>query len=260
MKNLFNKDIEQWERPWDVKQFNNLYNRDDRFFALVIQGFLSWMNDNIRMYGEPILHFIHNTGSSYLYVENNGYEYKTNETTGEDTIYMSMPRCVIEFSSVSIPVEELSNGYSYGRYERITNNNDLQGFGAIIKRMPLELSISAHYVLSNFNESIILLQEIIDKVLFQRYYDITYLGKTIRCSIEFPTDQQIQINKIDMESKETNQKLIDLDLKINTNYPIIDVRSEIRNDVIISRFNEKTNLVKDHYDNITDKFEKEPDI
>ena len=259
MQNLFNKEIEKWERPWDVEKFTNLYNRDDRFFSLIIKGLLAWLNDNIHMYGKPILHFIHNTGSSYLYMESNGYEYKTNETTGEDAIYMTMPRCVLEFTGLSVQTEELTNGYAMGTYERISNDN-LQGFASIIKRFPLELNVDVHYVLSNFNESIILLQELIDKVLFQRYYNITYLGKVIQCSIEFPIDQQIQINKIDMESKETNQKLIDLNLKVCTNYPVIDIRSEIKTDSIISKFREHDYTVKETYDNIIDSITKEPEF
>ena len=94
MDNVFNRDKEPWIRPWNEEKFDDLYNRDERFFALVIKGLLSWLNRIIVMYNKPINHFIFTTGSSYLYIESNGYEYSVNETTGEDTMYMILPRCL----------------------------------------------------------------------------------------------------------------------------------------------------------------------
>ena len=235
MKNIVNRDITPWERPWNITKFDDLYNRDDRYFAVLIKGVLSWLNRNIVMYNKPINHFIFNTGSSYLYVESNGYEFNLNETTGEDYMYMQMPRCVIEISSISFPTAELTNPYSRGFYERRDGNN-IRGFNAEIRRLPIELTLSLKYVFSNFNESIIVLQEIIDKLIFQQYFNITYLGEIIKCSIEFPQDMKPEINKIDMSSNEVIQKNLIFDIKICSNYPIINTRSEIPTDSIIQTF------------------------
>ena len=92
------------------------------------------------------------------------------------------------------------------------------------------------YFLSNFNESIVLLQEIIDKLVFNMYFRITYLGQTIKCCLNWPTEQSIQINKLDMTSSDTNQKSIEFSLKLSTSYPQIDERTESRNDNIIGKF------------------------
>ena len=91
-------------------------------------------------------------------------------------------------------------------YER-DNKSNIEGFNAEFRRMPIQMSMSLNYVLSNFNESIVLLEELISKLSFQRYFKIVYLGQLIECSIEFPTSQAININKIDMASTETNQEL-----------------------------------------------------
>ena len=238
MNDVFNRDKEPWIRPWNKENFNDLYNRDERFFAIVVKGFLSWLNRNIVLYNESIKHFIFNTGSSYLYIESNGYEYNLSETTGEDTMYMSLPRCLIELSDVNIPLEELSAPFSRGDYERVSGNQ-LQGFNAEMRRLPIELTINMKYYLSNFNETLILLQELIDKLVFQRYFNITYLGKIIQCSIEFPGSYNPQINKIDMTSPEPNQRNLTFDVKISTNYPIIDERTEIPTDKVISNFGYK---------------------
>ena len=224
-----------WIRPWNIEKFDDLYNRDERYFAVLLKGVLSWLNTNIVLYNKGINHFIFNTGSSYLYVESNGYEFSMNETSGEDGIYMKMPRCVIELGDINTPMEELSSPYVRGVYER-RDGNDIRGYNAQMRRMPIEMNLNARYVLSNFNEAIILLQELIDKVSFQQYFRIVYLGQIIDCSIEMDNAYQIQFNKIDMTNTETNQKTIEFAFKICSNYPMIDERTEDRVENVIKSF------------------------
>lgn len=246
MQNVFNRDKEQWIRPWNQEKFDDLYNRDERFFAIVVKGLISYLNRNIVLYNKSINHFIFNTGSSYLYMEKNGYEYNLNETTGEDTMYMQLPRCVIQLNDVNIPTEELTSPYSKGVYERRTGNM-LAGYNAEIRRLPIELSLDLRYYLSNFNETIILLQELIDKLIFQQYYNITYLGQVIQCSIEFPGNTNPEINKIDMTSPEPNQRNITLNIKICTNYPLINERTETATDKVIGTYGIELNVENSAY-------------
>lgn len=265
--NVKNKQITSpWRRPWDVTKFNDIYNRDERYFSILIKGFLGWLNRNIVLYGKSINHFIFNTGNSVMYMENNGYDFSWNETTGNDEMYMHLPRCVVTVGNISIPTEELTQPYSRGYYERLSieeKESDeecqpwdrkisyietIRGYNAEIQRMPIELNMTLNYALSNMNEVLILTQELIDKIMFQRYFNINYLGQIIQCSIEFPTDIGPQINKIDMTSTETNVRTIELSLKICSNYPIINTRTEIPADKVIERFNdgykkENTSLV-----------------
>ena len=95
--------------------------------------------------------------------------------------------------------------------------------------------MSLNYVLSNFNESIVLLEELISKLSFQRYFKIVYLGQLIECSIEFPTSQAININKIDMASTETNQKNITIQVNICSSYPAFNELSEISSSSVIGK-------------------------
>jgi hypothetical protein len=81
-----------------------------------------------------------------------------------------------------------------------------------------------------------LIQELFDKLLFQRYYRINYLGQIIDCSIEFPVSAQTQLNKIDLSSTEDNHKTIEISIKIKTTYPVINTETEISSDKVISGF------------------------
>ena len=253
METVFNREKEQWIRPWMTDKFDDLYNRDERFFSIVIKGLLSWLNRNIVLYNKSINHFIFNTGSSYLYMESNGYEFNLSETTGEDTMYMTLPRCLVEISDISFPMEELTSPYARGNYER-RNGNMLCGYNAEIRRLPIELDLNLKYYLSNFNETIILLQELIDKIIFQKYYKINYLGQVIQCSIEFPGNTTPELNKIDMASPDPNHRNITLSIKICTNYPIINERTEIPTDKVIVAYGMNMDLY--NHDYISDRIEK----
>ena len=234
-----------WKHPWQLEKFDNIYNKDERFFSILVKGLIAWFNKNIVLYNKPIKHFIFSTGSSYMYVEANGYEFILSETSGGDWIYMEMPRCIIEISDISFNTEGLTNCFSRGEYERYDDEtNSISGYNAEIMRVPIEMNLQFKYVLSNFNETIVLLQEIIDKFIYQKFFTIIYLGQKIRCGIEFPTSEQLELNKIDMSSNETNQKVLQFDIKLTTNYPAINERTEVSNANIIDSTKFDVNLLE----------------
>lgn len=223
-----------WKHPWNLEKFDNIYNKDERFFSILIKGLIAWFNKNIVLYNKPINHFILSTGSSYMYVETNGYEFSLSETSGEDWVYLQMPRCIIEMSDISFNTDGLTNQFARGEYERLDSSiNEIRGYNAEILRIPIEMNFQFKYVLSNFNESIVLIQELIDKFVYQRFFSIVYLGQVIRCGIEFPTTAHPELNKIDLSTTEPNQKIVQLDIKLTSNYPAINERTEILNSKII---------------------------
>lgn len=233
--NTVNRIKNPWIRPWNTKQFNDLYNRDDRFFSVLLKGTIAYLNSHIKMYNKPINHFIFNTGSSYMYVESNGYEFNWNETSGEDMMYMELPRCVIEMDNIDVPQEELSQPFARGNYER-KDEDKIKGFNAEIQRIPIELSLNLHYVFSNFNEGIVVMQELFDELIFQRYFNIVYLGQIVQCSIEFTNSYNIELNKIDLGAAEQNVRNMNIQVKVCSNYPVINEKSEISTSQIISKF------------------------
>ena len=127
-----------------------------------------------------------------------------------------------------------------------------------MRRLPVEISLSAKYVLSNFNESIILIQELIDKVSWQQYFNIVYLGQIIQCSLEIDNNYQIQINKVDMTAPDTNQKIIEIQFKLCSNYPSIDERTEVENSKIIEKIVTDTNIFQNG--DINNSYDKETNI
>ncbi len=245
---LQNNKIPAWIRPWNIEKFDSLSNKDERFLSIVTKGALSWLTRNIILYNKPIKHFIYNTGSSIMYVETNGYEMSWNETTGEDQIYMSRPRCIVNIGDINIEKSELTQPHIRGVYERevkYETGTNIQGFNAEIRRIPITIQLNLNYVLSSFNESIVLTEELISKFLFQQYFNVVYLGQNIMCSLEIPESFHIETNKIDMTSTETNQKNISCSINLCCNYPRINEKTEIPNEKVIMDFKYNLNANTD---------------
>lgn len=245
---LQNNKIPAWIRPWNIEKFDSLSNKDERFFSIVIKGALSWLTRNIILYNKPVKHFIYNTGSSIMYVETNGYEMSWNETTGDDQIYMSRPRCIVNIGDINIEKSELTQPHIRGVYERevkYETGTNIQGFNAEIRRIPITIQLNLNYVLSSFNESIVLTEELISKFLFQQYFNVVYLGQNIMCSLEIPESFHIETNKIDMTSTETNQKNISCSINLCCNYPRINEKTEIPNEKVIMDFKYNLNANTD---------------
>lgn len=239
MQSLVNKKQDVWLRPWDLTKNDIDSEHDERYFSLLIKGVLSWLNRNIVMYGKSIRHFILNTGSSYLYLENNDSSSDFCETSGENWLYMERPRCIVTLGSINIPTEEMGAVSSPCQYERKSNAEDTKGqilaYNSYLQRMPIEWQIDLKYIFDTFNESICFVQEMLEKILFQKYFTISYLGQLIECSIEFNKDSKIEFNQIDLASKDPNQKTFDLSIIVHSNLPIIDTDAEVRSTNIISK-------------------------
>lgn len=250
-----NKIKSDWIRPWNVEVFDDLYNRDERFFSILIKGALSFLTRNIILYNKPIKHFIFNTGSGLLYVENNGYEFSWKETTGEDTIYMSRPRCVVSINDISIKTDELTQPHIRGTYERLEEKDNakiMTGFNAELRRIPVTVNLSLQYVLSNFNEGIVLTEELIDKLVFIKYFNIVYLGQKITCGISIPENFKIEVNKVDYSSTDTSNRLLNLELELTSSYPKINEESEMYNNEIVLTTAQNLSIFKEETTNITD--------
>lgn len=254
------KNTPEWARPWNVEAFDELYTRDERFFSILIKGALSFLTRNIVLYNKPIKHFIFNTGSGLLYVENNGYEFSWKETTGEDTIYMARPRCVVNINDISIKTDELTQPHIRGTYERLEEKNGtkiMTGFNAELRRIPVTVSIGLQYVLSNFNEGVVLVEELIDKLTFIKYFNIVYLGQKITCGISIPENYKIELNKIDYASSDATNRLLNLELEITSSYPKINELSEMYNNKVFITAEQDLNLYKDEPENVTDEVKKQ---
>ena len=229
--------------PWDIEIFDD-NSRDTRFFALVVKALLNYLDRSVRLYGKGIRHFVFSTGKEYLYQESNGYDFAWGETTGEDYIYMTKPRCILDWDSVEIEQSEIS-APSRGDYERFvaTSGSDrsqsalskrIGAYSAEIRFIPLKMPVTLRYALANFNESLVLVQELLNLFSFTRYFSFSYLGQRIDVSVEFPLSYEPAKTLKTSYDAENKTREVSAKLDIKTYFPVILEPSEVRADNVIT--------------------------
>lgn len=222
-------------------------NNQELFISSVFKAFLYNLNKSVKLRKKGVPHFMLNTGDDIMYLEKKGQK-QSNEPlkqTNEDFIYNSVPRCIVDFDTIEVLEDQVTNPYTRGCFD-IDYKKYTYGFNAEFIRMPLKLSVSLKYYLDNFNDTLAISQYIITKMLFIQTFSFTYMGQTIQASYKVPTSFQGEKN-ITFDGGTTDQKLrtISLSLEIETNMPVYNERTAICNSYYIKEMVHEACLAQD---------------
>lgn len=212
-------------------------NNQQLFFSIVAKGFIYKLNQNLKLRGINIPHYILNTGDDIMYLEVKGQDHSVEpiEVSNEDFIYSQIPRCMIQPTGMDIQMDQLSNPYSYGKFE-IEHGDMIHSFRAEFRRIPVTYGFSLKYYLDNFTDSLDVIQQIISNLSFVNLFKVIYLGQQINCSYQIPdsyqTEHMVEFDGITTDSK---YRTISLELAVSTNIPVIHKETVIPSDMIIKK-------------------------
>ena len=212
-------------------------NNQELFISSMFKAFLYQLNKSIKLRNKIVPHFMLNTGDDIMYLERKGQKQSKEplEQTNEDFIYNSVPRCIVDFDTIEVLEDQITNPYVRGNFD-IEYKKNTYGFNAEFRRMPLKLSVSLKYYLDNFNDTLAISQYIITKMLFIQTFSFAYMGQTIQASYKVPTSFQGEKN-VTFDGGTTEQKLrtISLTLEIETNMPVYNNRTAVCNAYFIQQ-------------------------
>ena len=220
-------------------------NNIDPFFSTLIKGLLSKLDNDIKIRNNPVPHFILSTGDDTMYLNAKGYDYSKDlhEISNESGIYNIIPRCIVNPGGISLQPDQLSSPYSFGslQYENETGMYSLCGE---FRRIPMTLSCDIKYYLDSYKDLLDITQQIISKLSFVRTFNFVYMGQTIKCSYQIPTDLEGETN-IEMDGTTTDgkTKTLSLSLTIETTYPIWAEKTIMSKDKLIVNI-EQDNHIK----------------
>ncbi len=226
-------------------------NNINPFFSSVIKAAIWVMNQNIKVRGIQVPHFIISTGDDIMYRELLNYYFDnfsetgcdceceestyTSEVTGEDFIYNKIPRCMVDVSSFSVSTDQLTQPYVRSNFE-IEYDGSIREFCAETFRLPINFELNLKYYLDNFSDSLSLIQYIYTTVSFVRNFHISYLGQDISCSMRLPDSHTVEKNiEVDFNSDDRS-RTVEFTLSIETNLPIYNAKSAVETSSIISSF------------------------
>lgn len=211
---------ELWEklrcREIDI---NNQY----LFFSIVAKGFIYKLNQNLKLRGICIPHYILNTGDDIMYLEVKGQDHSVEplNVSNENFVYSQIPRCMVQPTGITIQTDQLTNPYSYGIFQ-IEYEDMIYGFRSEFRRIPVTYGFTLKYYLDNFTDSLDVIQQIIANLSFINLFKVIYLGQQIDCSYNIPDDYQTEyMMEFDGITTDSKYRTVTLNMEVSTNFPII---------------------------------------
>lgn len=211
-------------------------NNMTSFISIVMKGLLHNLNNKISVRGNYIPHFILNTGDDIMYLENKGQDHsiEPHEVSNEAFVYTTVPRCNVDMGGIDIPTDQLTNPYTRGNLI-VEDEGEMTAFTAEYRRMPMKITVSLKYRLDSFQDMLETTQQIITKMMFIQIFNVSYMGQNIECSYKVPESVSHEKNiEFDGGTTDIKDRIISLDLEVETNMPIYDCKTAIESDLLIS--------------------------
>jgi len=212
-------------------------NNQSLFFPIVIKGLLVKLNEQLVVRGKKIPHFIIHTGDDtmYLSVKGQNATIEPLEISNEDYVYNSVPRCLVTVSGVNLETDQLTNPYVHGQMQYESEDN-IYTLAGEFRRVPLKLSVNCKYYVDSWGDMMELTQHIISKLAFIQTYSVSYLGQAILCSYTIPTDLDKEYTaELDGTTQDNKLRTTELQLDVETNFPVWEPRTMISTDDYISK-------------------------
>lgn len=207
-------------------------NNQQLFLSLLIKGLVWNLNQHIKIRDIGVPHFIINTGDDIMYLEVKGQDHSIEplEVSNENFVYNTVPRCLVTPEGITIPTDDLSSPYSNGMFQ-YESGNDIYSYTAEFRRLPMEVSVSLKYYFDSYTDSLEGIQRILTHCAFINLFDIQYLGQTIRSSYQISDQYESQYQvEFDGLSQDNKYRVVETDITIDTNMPIIYPKTAILGD------------------------------
>lgn len=215
------------------------YNNYENYFKSLISGFLIDITNTIQLNGKSIPHLIPHTGDDTLYLMDRGYDNSIEpcevSNQGPKNFYQMVPRGMVKPSGINIENSDFTSPFTRGQLGVIDKENQiLETFSAVFRRIPIKFSIEVTYVLPNYFDMLGLIQSILSNCYNIRTFSFVYLGQTLSASYRIPDsfDGQYQMD-IDGASTDSKDKVVNVSMEIESNFPAYDLDTLAKMDKVI---------------------------
>ena len=225
----------------DIRNGDLDINVQDLFLSILIKGLLYNLNNDIKIRGKEVPHYIMHTGDDRMFLEARGYDFgiePINVSNEKNTMYNIVPRCVVNPSSIDLDSAQLTSPYSIGSLQYHIDTGQEAGLYLLkgeFRRIPLKLSIDLKYYVESYTDMLELIQYIISNLAFIRNYDIIYMGQKIKCSYKIPDSfGEEHTMDIDGSLQDSREHTLSLSVEVETSFPVFNNKS-ITSSTIISK-------------------------
>ena len=211
-------------------------NNQSLFLPIVIKGFILTLSKQLKIRGIKIPHFIIHTGDDTMYLNIKGQDESIEplEISNEDYVYNAVPRCIVTVQGLNIEPDQLTNPYVRGQLQ-YESDDSIYTLTGEFRRVPIKLTANCKYYVDSWGDMMELMQHVISKLAFIQIYTISYMGQAINCSYTIPTSMDGEYTTdLDGTSQDNKLRTTELQLEIETNFPVWEPRTIIYSGDVIS--------------------------
>ena len=227
-----------------MSTYNLKFNKDDSVIRHLIIGLLADLNKKVSFYRQldnntrteidvPFYYSI--TGDenflkdNFLFSTANGFECSPNPI-GADGNYDSIPRGVVNLTSMTVDPSKLVNKRNIGEYSKINNQGILEGYRAEFEMIPMTFSVDVEILLSSLLDIFKCTEQLIKKMYKSNQYNVEvgHLEEGLyRISAYYAMpDDYSKENPIEYSFDDKENYKITFSLEINSFMPAIDFDTE----------------------------------
>ena len=129
-------------------------NNQEPFFKNMMKAFIRKLYNDFTCRGNPIPHYMMNTGDDIMYLENKGQDQSVEpyEVSNESYIYTVVPRCLVTPGNIDFLGDQLTSPYSLGQFQ-YKSGDKLVEFSSEFRRMPLKMGVDLKYCFDTMTTS-----------------------------------------------------------------------------------------------------------
>jgi hypothetical protein len=222
-----------------IRQGDLDVNVQELFLSTLIKGLLHSLNNDIKIRGISVPHFILHTGDDRMWLETKGYDagIEPLNISNENNVYSIIPKCIVNPAGIDLDINQLTSPYSIGTMQ-YTVDNDPENNGVYMltgefRRVPIKISVELKYYTDSYTDMLELIQYIISNLVFIRTFDIMYMGQKIKCSYKIPESfGEEHTMEIDGALSENREHALNLSVEVESNIPIFNNRTITQSHII----------------------------
>lgn len=235
--------------------FDQHTNKDDSFIRSVIVGLLATLQENVNLktqlgpnsgnFKETFIKFYFSTTGSERYLNDNflnSVDFDPDYILSE-SFYAELPRGLVEFSSIVIESDSITNKYVRTTHKKVELDGNLNTYNSETFFVPLKLEFAISVFMDNMIDQLKLTESVIKNLYKNINFKIEHNFNLVQCVLSLPEDLEGE-RPIEYSFSDKKEYKITFNCEVRTYMPVFLYSTTLFEGNRMNTLISNTNLVK----------------
>lgn len=236
--------------------FDQHTNKDNSFIRSIIVGLLATLQNklvlrtqlgpNAENFKETFIKFYFSITGSERYLNDNflnSVDFDPDYILSE-AFYSELPRGLVEFSSVSIESDSITNKYIRTSHKKIESGGNINTYNSETFFVPLKLEFSISVFMDNMLDQLKITESVIKNLYKNINFKIESDFNLVQCVLSLPEDNEGQ-RPIEYSFSDKKEYKISFNCEVRTYMPVFIESTTLFEGNRMNTITSNTNIVKD---------------